>query len=31
MFSKYYIEMNAFALSVFIALAESAETLGRVY
>lgn len=31
MFSKYYIEINVLALSVFTALAESVETLGRVY
>lgn len=31
MFSKYYVVINALALSVFIALAESVETPGIVY
>lgn len=31
MFSQYYTEINVLALSVFIALAESVETPGRVY
>lgn len=31
MFSKYYIEINALASSMFIALAESVDTPDRVY
>lgn len=31
MFCKYYADINALALSVFIALAEAVETPGRVY
>lgn len=31
MFSQYYTEINVWVLSVFISLAESVETPGRVY